>query len=556
MYLLTVLTLVLFLYLPNLMNNFVNWDDYEMILKDPILTEFSISNIKNILTAHFSFKYCRIVPLAYISYAFDHHFFGHNPYIYHLTQTLFHLLNVCLVFLFTRLLLKNAHISFITSLLFALHPINVEPVAWISARAHVLFVFFYLISLISYLFSENNQNFRLLTLIAFFLSLLSCSFAITLPCVLLLIDYHKAGKIDAQKIIDKIPFFLLSLFFGLLTIWAAKYSAEISDPFLTTKYYSFASRMGLSLTAIYIYLSKFILPISLCGIYPINYYINKNLIFAIFGIMALFLFLKQPGIKESRNTWFCLLFFFITTFPFLHMFGVNETIISERYMYLPSISLFMATALVFHFLINHNNPVLFQLRYFMTGCLIAFVGILLMQSYLRLQVWRNGETFWSDVIAQNPRLTPAYLSRGRYYLTENNPGFASRDFRKAIELDPHNVYAHKNLGHSYLYKGNIEQAQHSYATAILIDPVNPSHYTDRGNAFFLMRKYADALKDYDRALRLDTDHTASRLNRGVLLQQMQEYEKALNDFYHVLTIDPANEMAIDNINKINNLLGI
>ena len=71
-----------------------------------------------------------------------------------------------------------------------------------------------------------------------------------------------------------------------------------------------------------------------------------------------------------------------------------------------------------------------------------------------------------------------------------------------------------------------------------------------------MRKYADALKDYDRALRLDTDHTASRLNRGVLLQQMQEYEKALNDFYHVLTIDPANEMAIDNINKINNLLGI
>ena len=215
-------------YYPCLKNGFV-WDDEGYILKNYYIKNMSVDNLKTIMTTPIMGNYH---PLVIISYAWEYFFFKLNPAPYHIVNMIIHLLNCVLVFYFIMRLSNSIPVAFITGLLFGIHPLHVESVAWISERKDVLYAFFYVISLIcylSYLEKRPDYKYYFFALFFFLLSILSKPMAVTLPLVLFLMDYFRDRKIDYRAIIEKIPFFVLSILSGIVTLFAQRLS-EHSDP--------------------------------------------------------------------------------------------------------------------------------------------------------------------------------------------------------------------------------------------------------------------------------------------------------------------------------------
>ena len=174
-------------------------------------------------------------PLVIISYAWEYFFFKLNPAPYHIVNMIIHLLNCVLVFYFILRLGSSIPVAFITGLLFGIHPLHVESVAWISERKDVLYAFFYLISLIcylSYLEKRPGYKYYFFAMFFFILSLLSKPMAVTLPLILFLMDYFNERKIDYRSIIEKIPFFTLSILSGVVTLYAQSYQNTRTRPLL------------------------------------------------------------------------------------------------------------------------------------------------------------------------------------------------------------------------------------------------------------------------------------------------------------------------------------
>jgi hypothetical protein len=436
--------ITLILFLPNLQNNFVNWDDYNMILLDPSNQELSFANTFQIFKDHLTLKYSRVVPLAYLSYSLEHHFFGFNPVYFHLTNNCLHTLNVVLVFFASYLLTQNSKVAFCTALLFAIHPINLEPVAWLSARAHILFLTFYLISLITYLKYLSDQRCSkilfILSLLAFLGSLLACGFAITLPIILLLLDGLYGRPMNKIIILEKIPFFLLSGLFIILAVLAAHYSSEIIDPYISTRQYSVPDRILLSCGAFVFYIGKLFIPFQLCVVYPIGIFAPQRLLlWTLTGTLILLIFICFRFLPSDRLSRFCLLFFLITTIPFLHFYSVADTFLSERYMYLPSISFFCLLSLSIQKFYNRQKS---KLARVIILIIFGFYCLSLTTSTLRrIHVWNNTAALWTDVINQFPRALPAYQLRGEYYLSIKEYNLAINDFNYILERDPQNTTA-------------------------------------------------------------------------------------------------------------------
>ena len=210
-YLLLFLILILtaILYAACLKNGFVNWDDGKNVFENPDIKSLGWQNIKKIFSTFYLGMY---QPITTISFALDYKIAGLDPQQFHLTNLLFHLLNVWLVFMFILLLTKNNVIAVVTALFFAVHPLHAESVCWVSERKDVLYAFFYLLSIITwinYLKSGRKITFFFLSMFFFLLSLCSKSAAVTLPVLMILIDYYMGIKINFKSHLNKIPFFLL-----------------------------------------------------------------------------------------------------------------------------------------------------------------------------------------------------------------------------------------------------------------------------------------------------------------------------------------------------------
>ncbi len=207
------------LYLHSLPNNFTVFDDDVYIINNPFLKDFSARGIWAIVTSFYSSNYH---PFTTLTWFFEYNLFGLNPLPFHLVNTALHVLNTWLVYKLAANLSGRQVTAAVVALLFGVHPMHVESVAWISERKDVLYAAFYLSSLLVYL-RYTAQGYRqkdyVGTLLLFGASLLSKSAAVTLPVLLLAIDIYKGRKMDARAITEKIPFFVLSVVFGIITAY-------------------------------------------------------------------------------------------------------------------------------------------------------------------------------------------------------------------------------------------------------------------------------------------------------------------------------------------------
>ncbi len=518
---------------PSLKNGYCNWDDYHLITANHSIKDLSWENIKEIFTSGYVGTY---IPLTVLSFALENKFFRLNPFVTHLINLILHLLNVILVFLLIYLFTNNLLICTIVSLLFGIHPLHVESVAWATERKDMLYSFFFLSSLILYDFYRENKRkiCYFLSILLFILSLLSKPMAVTFPLVLILIDYYYDQQFKIKQIYSKIAYFIPAILIAIINI---HFQGSGSLPLI-----SYLKHIFVFFYNVVFYLYKLILPINLSAFYPYPEEFEKSLpaVFIISPlIVAVIVYLIIRTIRYTHKILFGALFFIITLFPVSQLIPlVAPAIAADRYTYIPSIGLFFIFGLLIEWLYHKRLETLRTFRTILVVLLLViflFMGII---SFNRCRVWKNSITLWSDVLKKYPQNGIAYNNRGNAYKFLGAYEKAIEDFNKAIEYSPGLELPYFNRGSVYENLGQFDKAIADFTTALNIQPNFVMGYVDRGAIYVRIGEYDRAYNDLAHALQLNPNLAEAYYNLGVLYFNLKNYNLAIEQYERAIALDP------------------
>ncbi|MDD3877699.1 MAG: tetratricopeptide repeat protein [Bacteroidales bacterium] len=547
-YVLFIIFITLFIYRNSVHHDFVNWDDKQTIIENPNIKDFNVESVGYLFKESYHTDYR---PLTYTLYALIYKFWGMNPKPYHTVNLFLHILNIILVFGLIRLLTKKDFISFIVAFIFAIHPMHVESVAWVSAFNDVLYAFLFLISIIFYIFYLKKGRLKIyltLSLVFFILSCFSKPLAIVLPFVLLLIDYHFKRKFDKLIFVEKLPYIFIMGSFVFLTIWARK-----DDIASTAVAYSIFERLIFASYAFNYYIFSFIFPFKLSsvhayptlnesGFYPIIYYLSP-ILSCIFLCLPVF-------IKKIRNEYlFGFLFFLINIFIILQLipFG-NNSIIAERYTYISYIGLALILGLILQSVANsvrikQELKTLYLSLFFLYGLFLSYTA------FTYQKVWQNSITLWNNVLELNPENVMALNSRAEAKYEINDFNGALEDLSNSIRIDSSNHKIYSNRGLIYYQMKDFDAALNDFNSALKFDSNNYFAYYNQGKVFSEIGKTDEAINSLSRAIEIDSTYTNAYNERAYQFFNTGNYEMALADFNSITALEPFNESAY--INKSN-----
>lgn len=403
-----IITLVIvqvFLYAPIIGYQFQKaWDDHWVVINSYTQQGFKFQNLFRIFSEFYNGQYA---PINQMYYSLLFECFGYNTKIFHLGSLILHILNTLLVYIFIRELLKYSHLvkekycmltAVATTVLFGIHPLMVESVAWISASKVLLYALFYLLGLIFYVkFLGTGKYIYLgLTFFIFAISYLAKEQAVTFPFCLILIDYLiLKGNFSRRSWLEKIPFVILTVFFGII---AMKSQGAIGQGALTgISQYPIYQRFFLGAYAIWEYFIKCVIPINLSYIYPFPFNIGENIPIKIyFHILILFslLFLLFQYARKNQVLLFSICFFIIHLLTVIHIIPISRfVVIADRYVYLSAIGIFFLLANCFSVLALDYK------RYELPIILTTMIYLLLLSigSYNRVKVWENSDTLKKEI---------------------------------------------------------------------------------------------------------------------------------------------------------------
>ncbi|MCF8338311.1 MAG: tetratricopeptide repeat protein [Bacteroidales bacterium] len=528
----------------SLTNEFINLDDPQYVTQNEQVKELSIENIQKIFS---SYTHGHYQPLSVLTYAVDHAFYGMNATGFRVTNLLLHLISVLLVFYFLRRITGKSFVALIVTLLFAVHPLRVESVVWISERKDVLYAVFFLAAMLCYLnFLDNRKQARsyLLTLLFFTLSLLAKSMAVTLPLVLLLLDWYQQRKWSLRWITEKIPFFVLSIVFGIIVIQSQAASGLLEE---TTGSYNFLEKLLLSAYAAVIYIYKTLIPSGTLFMTDYPEKINGHLpyIYYVVPLIIAALILGVAKLKKfQKELVFGLLFYLVTISVVLQIIPVSGYL-WDHYTYLPSIGIL--------FLIGQFYRYLDEKRFSFSGRLkmpfMGLIGFLLLISIFttwnRNQLWKNSGTLFSEVIRQQPKNESAYYNRGLYRLEHNQYAKAEKDFSSAIELSPGQAEYYLQRGIAKKQNRQRKEALQDFNKSIKIEP-SVKAYIERGTLKANAGYHQRAISDFKSAIELNEDSDKAWNNLGLSHGKTGNMEKALDALNKAVEINPQNANAYGN----------
>jgi tetratricopeptide (TPR) repeat protein len=564
----TVAVVTFLVYLAALGNDFVNWDDVRYVSENLHIRSLNGAFFK---WALFDFYESNWHPLTWLSHAVDYAVWGLNPRGHHLTNIVLHAINTfAVVFLMTALLdawrkrsPENERTSFLnerailiaagtTALLFGLHPVHVESVAWVAERKDLLCGLFFLLSLILYTKYAGDEGmnaparaqffnkYYLGTLGMFILALMSKPMAVSLPVVLLILDWHPFGRIASRKAMrsmigEKIPFIALSLLSSLLTVLAQRSGEAIQ----TTEFAPLSGRLFVAAKSIVFYVWKIIWPLNLVPYYP---YPEKQPLLSFQNLAAAVLVIGTTAacwiMAEKNKLWpSAWWYFLVTLLPVIGIIQVGGQAMADRYLYLPGLAPFLIVGLAAAWCAAKLPGAGRK------GVTIAASGlVVVLLSFLTVRqigIWKNSVTLWNYIVQQEPMAPRAYNNRGRAY--ENGGQFlrAIADYDKAIDLDPSFYDAYVNRGVAFAEIRRIDRAIRDFEAAIAVAPSEPDAYYRRGSAFEELGQPDKAMKDYDRAIDLNASYYLSYVNRGVLFGKAGLFDKAIEDFNRAIGINPS-----------------
>ncbi len=558
--------MVFLFFLPTLKNDFILSDDPSYITDNPYIRSFNLFTLKWMFTNIFTGNW---IPMTWLSLSLDYSMAGLDPRIYHFTNLLLHIFNTITVYFLTLKLLKivqktrkngvdlfptNVFIpsAFLTSLFFGLHPIHVESVAWAAERRDVLCSFFYLGCLYYYLdyITANLKKTRyyLYCLVLFILALASKPMAVTLPFVLLLLDFWPLERIRSNifKIfLEKLPFLIGSGFVSVTTYLLQSGAGA----FYPTVGVSLSFHIMNAFHSLAFYLGKMIFPTGLSPLYPIvNPQINTYSIENLFTAFLVVVITIGCFYFKKRKPYLLLVWFYyiITLVPVLGIPQVGFQAAADRFTYLPSLGLF----LLFSTWLMSFRPLENSGRIIVTGAFALFLGL---GTVNQLGVWRNSVIQWEYIAKKYPNdsqivlsnLAEAYLQVGRF-------DEALKEYDKAIAIPTPNAFLQNGKGVIFLQEGRFEEAIQQFNASVAINPEanNSLVHKNLWNAYEKIGKHQEAYEELLKAIKDDPKNPENYLTLGISYWNQNKMQLVEEAFRTAHNLDAYNPVYLANLASV------
>ena len=572
-------------FLPVLGNGFVDWDDDKNFINNPHFRGLGVDQLHWMWT---TFHMGHYVPLSWMTLGLDYTFWGMNPTGYHLTSLLLHAANALVVFALLRRLLEAGDgwqaagggrpdlvtlAAGIGALIFALHPLRVESVAWATERRDVLSGLFFFSSILQYVRSRGAAHERrgyVIALVLFACALLSKATSMTLPAVLLVINAYPLRRIGgsngwwsvaARRVyLEIVPFALLAVATAALSIIALHPPTQLSA----------GAKMAVSAYSLMFYLWKEVAPIGLSPLYEMPQHVD--LAEPRFIVAYLFVIALAVAVwLSARRRWWgfvaAITAFVVVTLPMLGVVQNGPQIAADRYTYhaAPGIAVLLAGGALW--LLRRNRAATLGLA------LVAGLALGAL-TWDQSEVWRNSESLWQRVldvdpnssianssianvrykqdrvqegvdhsqraVTINPNYAEGYNGLGVGLAREGRVADAITAYERAISLQPDFDEAETNLGVSLAQQGDFNGAIQHYQRALAINPDNANAQVNWGNTLVRLGRPGDAPEHYAAAIQIRPDNTDAHLNWGVAMAREGKYAEAIEHFRTALALDPNN----------------
>jgi protein O-mannosyl-transferase len=551
---------------PSLLNQFVDWDDFETLAANPSYRGLAVAQLKwmwtTVLLGHY-------VPVTWMTFGIDYLLWGLNPAGYHLTNMLLHSANAAALYVVVWRLL-NAAIppareddpltwrlgAALAALLFALHPLRVESVAWATERRDVLSGLFYLLAILAYLRDADSSTgvglrrrpWYWVALGSFVLALLSKAIVVTLPIVLLVLDVYPLQRMGSgaagwwspaarRRWAEKLPFVLASAVVIPVALVAARAGANL----VSIGKFGIVDRLSVSLYGLAFYLWKTIVPLDLTPFYPLRtpvvplsapYIVSGLVVAAITGLVIL-VRRSHPGLGA---VW---LVYVVTLFPMSGIFQNGPQVAADRYSYLPSLALAVlagAGAVVAWRAWTQRRPGrVFSVG--LTGVAALLVTTLAVLTWKQVGVWRDSERLWSHALTIAPasmvfsHLADLRRQQGRW-------AEANEFYQRAVQLRPDGSHILVHWGTALAQQGKLAEAIDRYREALRIDTDIALPHYHWGNALLAAGDPAGAIAHYREAVRLEPKGAEALSNWGRALALLGQRDAAIAKYREALAIRP------------------
>ena len=521
------------------------WDDDKYVTENTLLT--AKNGLKRIWFSLDSPS--QYFPLVYTTFRFERALWGLNPAGYHWVNILLHTANALLLWQLLRLLRVPG--AWLAAALFALHPVHVESVAWITERKNVLMGLFFLLSLLAWtkFLAEKAQShwkFYVLALIFYVLALFSKTTACTLPAALLLIFWLKKEQIGWQRLLQIAPFVVFGVAMGLVSVWWERYHQGTQGPIFAI---ALPERILLANRALWFYAGKLLWPAHLAFSYPRWTISSANLldyvwVFLTAGAAASIYFMRRYA---GRGLEVAAIFFATTLSPmlgFIMLYTFRYSFVADHYQYLASIgplALVAAGMAVVFDRVGRNARIVM-----LAGC-----GVLLL--VLGLRTWAQGaiyadsDTLWKATMVENPTSWMAYGNLGTALHEKGKRDEAVAHYERALELNPDSFETHNNFGTALYDMERWDEAVAHYKKALEVYPGYSEAHYNLGRTLLRMGRPAEAVSHFGEALKINPYDAAAHNRIGDALVRMGRVDEGVGHFHSALQLNPKNADAHNNL---------
>ncbi|HET8579351.1 MAG TPA: tetratricopeptide repeat protein [Methylomirabilota bacterium] len=577
-----IFVVVVVAFFPALQAGFIDWDEDPLLIKNFSYRGLGPAQLRWMFTTTRMGHY---MPLTWISYGWDYAIWGLRPFGYHLTNLLIHAMSAAVLYLIAHRLLTMAPSpsregegtsllplpfgervgvrgigALAAALLWAVHPLRVESVAWVTERRDVLSGLFFLLAVWAYLGwaaqPRGAARWRLygLGLGCFALGLLAKGMAATLPAVLLLLDVYPLKRITDQRsarraLVEKIPFIVLAVIAVAVGLWAVLRGSGMTP----VSQLNWAGRVAISLYAVAFYLGKMAWPVGLSPLYELPVpldpaawpFLLSGAVVAAITVTAVALRRRWPALPAA---WVA---YVVTLLPVIGLAHNGYQIAADRYTYLPTLGL----ALLAGGIVTSLSAAIGRARFLPAALAALAVVALGVATWKQAEHWHDGAALWRHALTLNPASGIAHANLGGELIHTNQPTEAIKEFDEAIRLRPNYPEAHLFFGVLLAQRGNLAAADAEFRRALELRPGLADAHNNLGVGLARAGRLTEALEQFGRAAALEPDSADVRNNLGLALAQLGRLPEAEVQFEAAARLKPGFREAEANLARARQLQG-
>ena len=537
------IAITLVVYAPIRHHQFLQYDDDRYVVND--LRVRQGLTWENVIWSMTAFEEVLWKPVTLWSHMLDCQLFGLNPKGHLLMNLLFHALNTTLLLGVLQLMTGAFWPSALVAALFALHPLNVESVAWVAERKNVLSTLFWLLTMWAYVRYTKKSNWQryLAVMVALTLGLMAKPMLVTLPCALLLMDYWPLGRFGQSwhqfkarwlsLVTEKVPLFVLAAASSVVTLYGGIASGSQGLPGLEE--ISLGARVNIAVVSYGLYLKKMLWPVDLAVLYP--YWeggVSTGKLFLAALALASVSFWVWKRRWKSEYLVVGWLWYLGTLFPVSGVLASGFQAIADRYTYVPLIGVFMMLAWGAAEMVENRHSI----GKWLAGASVCVLTILALLTRLQLSYWQNNTTLFEHTLQVTSNNSLAHGALGSGLILEEEFQDAVEHLREAIRINPSFVEAHTDLGLALAKQGKLDEAAKSSSEALRLKSDFAAAHSNMGFIRFKQDRSAEAIEHFSKALEADPQLLDAWINIGSALSAQGRIDEAIESYREALRLAP------------------